>query len=121
MTNEILNHLVQSTVFAAVCALLTLALRNTARTCATPCGLRRPGSCSFVALIALGRTGALAVVQSANSRDAARVCEPADCSSVARMRRVPICSNWLIDWRCVRSTAISAGWAIGSARWILSG
>ena len=57
MTNEILNHLLQSTAFAAVCALLTLTLRN--NRAHVRYGLWVAASLKFLlpfeALIALGR------------------------------------------------------------------
>ena len=130
MTNEILNHLVQSTVFAAVCALLTLALRNNrahvryALWIAASLKFLLP----FVALIALGRTLGHWLLPPSTGQQFAMLLEfvsqPIARSVAPDATRVPS----LLE--LAHSTggafvpiAISAGWAIGSllllARWIL--
>jgi uncharacterized protein (TIGR03435 family) len=130
MTDEILNHLVQSTVFAAVCALLTLALRNNrahvryALWIAASLKFLLP----FAALIALGRTLGHWLLPPSTDQQFAMllefVREPISRTVGPDAARVPsLLEAGRSTGGALVSIAMPAAWAIGSlallARWLL--
>jgi bla regulator protein blaR1 len=130
MTNEILTHLLQSTVFAAVCALLTLALRNNRAqvryTLWVAASLKF--LLPFAALMAMGGALGHSLLPARAAQPFAMlfefVSEPISRTVGPGAARVPSLLDAAGSGRgVVISIAILAAWAIGSlvllARWWL--